>query len=74
MQASAAPAAMAGRASGRLTRKNACHAGSPSVRPASASDGDCSRKATRASRYTYGYRTATNIAAAPGSERISGNQ
>src|SRR4051812_8091079 len=35
---------------------------------------DCSRKADRASRYTYGYSTSESITTAPPSERTSGNQ
>ncbi len=55
-------------------RQNARRASSPIVRAASISDAGRSRNAVRASRYTYGYRTAMNIAAAPPSERTSGNQ
>jgi hypothetical protein len=50
MRASAAPAAIAGRASGRLRRKKLAREESPSVRPASVMLGDCSRNATRARR------------------------
>ena len=50
ISASAAPAAIAGRAIGRLSLKKVARAESPSVRPASARLGDCSMKATRVSR------------------------
>ena len=54
ISASAAPAAIAGRASGTATRKKAPHADSPASRPASIALRDSSRNAVRASRYTYG--------------------
>ena len=71
---SATPAAMAGRASGRLTRQNVDHGPWPSTRPASAAAPDRPRNAVRDARYTYGYSDSPSTATAPPSDRTSGNQ
>jgi len=48
------PAIIAGRASGSATRQNTARGEQPSVRAASTRCGLLSRKAGRASAYTYG--------------------
>ena len=50
MIASSTPAAIAGRAMGRLTSKNARTGPRPSVRAASQAEADCWAKAVRARR------------------------
>jgi hypothetical protein len=47
IRASAVPAAIAGRARGRATRKKLCQAVQPRVRLTSRAQTDCSRKAAR---------------------------
>jgi hypothetical protein len=54
IDASAIPPTSAGRASGNATRKNVAHGPFPNDRLASSTETDCSMKAVRASRYTYG--------------------
>ena len=61
-----APPAIAGQASGSVTRKNAPAGPQPSIRAASSAVRLCVRNAVRAARYTYGYNTddSTPITAA----------
>ena len=44
------------------------------MRATSAAVAAWSRRAARASRYTYGYSVRVSVMMAPGSERTSGNQ
>jgi hypothetical protein len=54
MSASAVPATIAGRASGSATLAKVPHAPYPHALATSSMLSDCSRKAARARRYTYG--------------------